>query len=155
MRPAFFPTPMIWISAGSFQQCLRIGGQMPRENFGGCQESLGPGGPGETSCHLPRPSAEVSVRLLSGRAGTDQIMLKPVPTGQCSSSRSKRSIAPACLAAGRSLRSSRYRRELIQNSRKHKLGGTFPRFGNSRNVEMTGGCLQALISISWMRERIG
>ena len=31
------------------------------------------------------------------------------------SSRSKRSIAPACLAAGRSLRSKRYRRELIQN----------------------------------------
>ena len=43
---------------------------MPRANFGAAQESWRAGGPAGYGCQLPRPSAEVSVRLLSGRAGT-------------------------------------------------------------------------------------
>jgi hypothetical protein len=52
---------------------------MPRANLGAGQESLRSGEPAGSSFHLPRPSTEVSVRLLSGRAGTDQIILMPVP----------------------------------------------------------------------------
>jgi len=51
---------------------------MPRAIFGAGQEKLRSGGPAGSGCHLPRPSAEVNVRLLSGRAGTDQIILMPV-----------------------------------------------------------------------------
>jgi hypothetical protein len=57
----------------------RIGGRMPRAIFGAGQQSLRSGGPGGAGCQLPRPSAELSGRLFSGRAGTDQIILMPVP----------------------------------------------------------------------------
>ncbi len=44
---------------------------MPRAISEAGQESLRSGGPAGSGCHPPRPSAEVSVRLLSGGASTN------------------------------------------------------------------------------------
>ena len=65
---------------------------MPRANLGAGRESWRSGGPVGINCHLPRPSAEVSERLLSGRAGTDQIILMPVPNVQLA----QHHLSPAC-----------------------------------------------------------
>ncbi len=121
-----------------FQNITRKGGRTPRErgeNFGAGQDSLRSAGPGGAGCHLPRPSVKVSVRLLSGSAGTDQTILKPVPNVPVVQSLP---FDLASLRSGQALRSSRYRLtgskfkvpclSAVQRSREDNFGGELAGF---------------------------
>ncbi len=104
---------------------------MPREKFGVGQESLRSGGPAGSNCP-PRPSEEVRERLLSGRAGTDQIILKTVPNVPVVQNVQAVQSVAAVRGSGRLRSDNPIVRSTLPNSLPIELGSTYFHFAVRR-----------------------